>query len=227
MSRQPTPFVLGRGEVARRPSAPAIQKTPAPAFAGSPPRSQVDIVRTAQRELRNTDEYVREISRLWREAQQSFLAIGRYLVQAKRKLPHGEFQKLVEASLPFGRQTAYELRMIAEAVDAGRIPEPKLPQAASVAYQLATLKPDDLAAAAHDGLVRPDLRRPEIIAWKRERLRRSSGANQEALARRRARLAEIIRRHEEELEKARRELAELDEAVEGRVSINGEAEEQD
>jgi hypothetical protein len=187
----------------------------------------VDIVRTAQRELRNPDEYVREISRLWREAQQSFLAIGRYLVQAKRKLPHGEFQKLVEASLPFGRQTAYELRMIAEAVDAGRIPEPKLPQAASVAYQLATLKPDDLAAAAHDGLVRPDLRRPEIIAWKRERLRRSSGANQEALARRRARLAEIIRRHEEELEKARRELAELDEAVEGRVSINGEAEEQD
>jgi hypothetical protein len=226
MSRQPAPtFTLKRGDVARRPAAPAAPAVPAPGVV--PPRSQVDIVRTAQRELRNPDEYVREISRLWREAQQSFLAIGRYLVQAKRKLAHGEFQRMVEASLPFGRQTAYELRMIAEAVDGGRIPEPKLPQAASVAYQLATLKPDDLAAADQDGLVRPNLRRPEIIAWKRERLRRSAGANHEALARRRARLAEIIRRHEEALEQARRELAELDEAVGGKVIIEGEAEEQD
>lgn len=223
MSRQPAPFVLSRGKVVRRPAAPA---TPAPATGVVPPRSQVDIVRTAQRELRNPEEYAREISRLWREAQQSFLAIGRYLVQAKRKLAHGEFQRLVEASLPFGRQTAYELRMIAEAVDGGRIPEPKLPQAASVAYQLATLKPDDLAAADQDGLVRPDLRRFEIIAWKRERLRRSAGVNHEVLARRRARLAEIIRHHEEELEKARRELVELEEAVGGKV-IDGEAEEQD
>jgi hypothetical protein len=84
-----------------------------------------------------------------------------------------------------------------------------------------------LAAADQDGLVRPNLRRPEIIAWKRERLRRSAGANHEALARRRARLAEIIRRHEEALEQARRELAELDEAVGGKVIIEGEAEEQD
>lgn len=224
MSRNTRPFALGRGEVARRPADPTTPVVPA--LGGVPPRSQVDIVRTAQRELRNQQEYVREISRLWREAQQSFLAIGRYLVQAKRKLAHGEFQSMVDASLPFGRQTAYELRMIAEAVDCGRIPEPKLPQAASVAYQLATLKPDDLAAADHDGLVRPDLRRPEIITWKRERLRRQTGANHEALTRRRARLAEIIRRHEEDLEKARRELAELDGAI-GRKVVDGEAEEQD
>ncbi|WP_144404721.1 DUF3102 domain-containing protein [Belnapia sp. F-4-1] len=222
MSRNTRPFALGRGEVARRPAAPATPVVPA--VSGVPPRSQVDIVRTAQRELRNQEEYVREISRLWREAQQSFLAIGRYLVQAKRKLAHGEFQRMVDASLPFGRQTAYELRMIAEAVDCGRIPEPKLPQAASVAYQLATLKPDDLAAANQDGLVRPDLRRPEIITWKRERLCRQAGGNHEALTRRRARLAEIIRRHEEELEKARRELAQLNEAIGDNV-IDSEAEE--
>lgn len=224
MTRKPTSFVLGRAEVARRPGTSA---TPvAPSAGGVPPRSQVDIVRTAQRELRNPDEYVREIARLWREAQHSFLAIGRYLVQAKQKLPHGEFQKMVEASLPFGRQTAYELRMIAEAVDRGRIPELKLPQSSSVAYQLATLKPEDLAAADQDGLVRSDLRRPEIIAWKRERLRRSAGANQEALVRRRARLSEIIQRHEAELEKARRELAELDLALGGKAIIDDVAEEQ-
>jgi hypothetical protein len=191
-----------------------------------PPRSQADIVRTGHRELRQVDEYAREISRLWREAQQSFLAIGRYLVQAKRKLAHGEFQKLVEASLPFGRQTAYELRMIAEAVDDGRIPEPKLPQAASVAYQLATLKTDDLAAAEQDGLLRPDLRRPEIIAWKRGRLRHSSDANREALARRRARICEVIRRHEEALAQARDELAKLDAIAAGRIVIDDEHEKQ-
>lgn len=224
MTRKPTSFVLGRAEVARRPGTSVTPMTPS--VSGVPPRSQVDIVRTAHRELRNPDEYVREIARLWREAQQSFLAIGRYLVQAKQKLPHGEFQRMVEASLPFGRQTAYELRMIAEAVDKGRIPELKLPQSASVAYQLATLKPEDLAAADQDGLVRSDLRRPEIIAWKRERLRRSAGANHEALVRRRARLAEIIQRHEEELEKARRELADLEEALSGKVIIEGMAEEQ-
>lgn len=214
-------FTLSRREVNRR-TAPAVETQPG--AAALPPRTQVDVVRTAVVHLKHPEQFVREISKLWREAQHSFLAIGRYLVQAKESLPHGSYQTMVDESLPFGRQVAYEFRMVAEAVDGGRLPEPKLPHSSSVAYQLATLKADELAEASKAGLIRPDLRRPEIIAWKRERARFRAGPDREAAERLRAKVIERIRRHEADLEKARAELAALDEALghRGRV-IDGEA----
>jgi hypothetical protein len=43
----------------------------------------------------NAEGYAREIGKLWGEAQQKFLAIGRYLCLAKRTLEHGEFERMV------------------------------------------------------------------------------------------------------------------------------------
>ena len=42
--------------------------------------------------------------------QRRVLMIGRYLNRAKTMLPHGEFQHMIKAELPFSEQVAYEIR---------------------------------------------------------------------------------------------------------------------
>lgn len=114
------------------------------------------------------EEFVHEIATLWRSAQEKFLLIGRYLVQARQRLPHGEFQAMVENELPFGYQVAYQLRMVAEAVDSGRLPGAKLPPSYATVYQLATLTTEQLRLADQRNLIRPDVTRPEIVRFKRD-----------------------------------------------------------
>ncbi len=119
-------------------------------------------------DLLRREEFVQEISTLWRSAQEKFLLIGRYLVQARVRLPHGEFQAMVENELPFGYQVAYQLRMVAEAVDSGRLPGAKLPPSYATVYQLATLTTEQLRLADQSNLIRPDVTRPEIVRFKRD-----------------------------------------------------------
>lgn len=119
-------------------------------------------------DLVRREEFVQEISTLWRSAQEKFLLIGRYLVQARMRLPHGEFQAMVENELPFGYQVAYQLRMVAEAVDSGRLPGSKLPPSYATVYQLATLTSEQLQLADQRNLIRPDVTRPEIVRFKRD-----------------------------------------------------------
>src|SRR5687768_13968648 len=53
--------------------------------------------------------YVREISRLWNEAKDKFLAIGEYLSLAKRQLAHGEYEAMIRLQLPFGKSAAHRM----------------------------------------------------------------------------------------------------------------------
>ena len=64
----------------------------------------------------NSAGYVREISRLWSEARDKFLAIGEYLSLAKRQLAHGECEAMIRSQLPFGKSAAHLMRTVAEAV---------------------------------------------------------------------------------------------------------------
>ena len=64
----------------------------------------------------NAAGYVREISRLWSEARDKFLAIGEYLSLAKRQLAHGEYEAMIRTKLPFGKSAAHRMRTVAEAV---------------------------------------------------------------------------------------------------------------
>jgi len=114
------------------------------------------------------EQYVEEIGRLWKDAQNAFLTIGRYLVAAADKLEHGEFQAMVENELPFGYQVAYQLRKVAEAIDGGRLPVAELPNSYATIYQLTTLSEDQLLLAGQRCLIRPDVKRQEIITFKRE-----------------------------------------------------------
>jgi len=128
---------------------------------------RIDEMSTAIIECTSRGDFASEIGRLWRTAQDSFLAIGRYLVSAAAKLEHGQWAEMVETDLPFGRQTAYKLRMVAEAVDGGRLPEASLPNDYNTAYEIATLTTDALCIAGEQHLIRPDVKRHEIVAFKR------------------------------------------------------------
>ncbi len=117
------------------------------------------------RELRTEDEVVEEIGKLWQEAQEKFLAIGRYLLRAKRQF-HRSFEGTILPQLPFGKGVAYQLRAVATAVDEGRVLEDELPYSYATAYQLVSLSVDHLALARSKNLVRRDVLRREIETFK-------------------------------------------------------------
>jgi hypothetical protein len=119
--------------------------------------------------------YVREISRLWGEARDKFLAIGEYLSLAKQQLAHGEYEAMIRSQLPFGKSAAHRMRTVAEAVKDGRLARDSLPQSYATAYELTLMTDRQLRLAEKQGLVRPDVARSEIVAFRRTSDRPSSG----------------------------------------------------
>lgn len=117
--------------------------------------------------LTTAADYASEIARLWVDAQRRFLEIGRQLNTAKAALPHGEFLPMVARDLPFGPSVAQRLMKVAEAVDAGVLPLRQVPQNYSIACELVVLSPEEREPAIEDGLLRPNVRRAEVTAFKR------------------------------------------------------------
>jgi hypothetical protein len=155
------------------------------------------------------EDYVATISHLWRQAQGTFLEIGKLLIRAKDTLAHGEYTEAVEARLPFSGRTAYQLREAARwAMEMDRLQAislTQLPGAYSTIYLLSTLDGASLERAKHDGLIRPDLRRAELVAWRRKRMGEPLRTRADLEARR-----EKLRRDRDRLEA---ELREIEEAL--------------
>lgn len=170
---------------------------------------RMEAVRIVVERLPSRQAYAEELTRLWREAQDRFVAIGEYLLQAKETLPHGEYEKMVEADLPFGRAVAHTLRTVAVAVNEGRLAKPELPRSYTTAYFLATLKPDHLALARERGLVRHDVPRSSVNAFRRELRGRDDEPN------RRSRLANERERLNVQLAAIQTRLAEIEQALQG------------
>lgn len=188
---------------------------------GAEQASRMEAVRTAAERLPTREAYAQELTRLWREAQDRFVAIGEYLMHAKETLPHGEYEKMVASDLPFGRAVAHTLRTVALAVQEGRLGKVELPRSYTTAYFLATLEPHNLALARERGLVRQDVPRSTIEAFRREL--KSPGSNRpdhSSLIRERARLRT-------QLEAIRARLQELDDMIGADADhvIEGSAEE--
>jgi len=169
--------------------------------------------------LNRPEDYVREIGKLWDEAQRRFLSIGRYLrhaIQANR----GEFEAKILPQLPFGRAVAYQLREVAEAVETGRFREAELPRSYSAAYYLTLVPEQHIPLARNRGLVRPQAARSEIMRFLAEV--RPAGASDAT------RRGELLKRREilvRQMERIRRELAEIEsELGSGTMEIEGEAE---
>ena len=133
------------------------------------------------------NEVLAEVEKLWAEAQEKFLTIGRYLVQAKQRF-HRTYEASILPLLPFGKGVAFQLRAVATAVDEGRLLEEEMPRSYATAYQLVSLTPRHFDLARKENLVRPDVLRREVNAFK-VRLKRTDGSSDpDALRREKLRL---------------------------------------
>lgn len=173
-------------------------------------------------------QFVGRINDLWQDVHNRFLMIGRLLVQAKKVLPHGEFDKMVEAELPFTAGIASQLRAVAEAVDTNRLTLEEMPKTYSVAYQLTTLDDEALERARREGLVHPDVRRADLVRFKRS-LKEGANPIPDPVRARKLRdhyrkLREQMRQMEEELQALGVDPEAIDDEEEGEgQTIEGEA----
>jgi hypothetical protein len=172
-----------------------------------PARVRAEGIMNAVVPQNDVDGYTREITRLWGEARDKFLAIGEYLMHAKRTLAHGEYEMMIRSRLPFNTSAAHKMRAVAEAIHEGRIPRAKLPHSYATAYELTLLSEQEFQVAVSRGLVRPDVYLREIQALRAE-LRAPMGPQKRAaLARERERLAREYERIRSRMEEIDRELA--------------------
>lgn len=206
-------FQTTKGALRRRPEAP-VEALPGAEGTRTRMLSNTVVARNS------AEGYANEIGKLWSEAQQKFLTIGRYLILAKEKLAHGEFERMVSAMLPFGRNVAHRLRVVAAAVDQGRLPEEALPRSYTVAYGLVILSEQEFEEARRRDLLRSTLTNRELEEFRRE-IRKPVGEERYAqLMRERDRLAV-------EMKKLRERLDEIESELAGPVTIDGRAEEHD
>lgn len=155
-------------------------------------------------EFRSRAHTVERIKSLWERARDDFLSIGRWLVIAKARMEHGEFEAMIRAELPFSPSRARQLRTVAEFVDSGRVPLERLPPADSVIYEIATLSDDEFRAAEPE--IRPTLTRLEAKAFKRK----PRDAAPDPAGSTRSELVRRIARLRQELEEAEAQLAKID-----------------
>jgi hypothetical protein len=143
--------------------------------------------------LTSRPQFAGEISKLWADVQHRFVQIGRYLIQAKQALPHGEYLEMIERDLPFSRFVAHQLRAVAEVVDTGMVPSERLPNNYSTVYQIVTLSPEERAQALETNVIHPEMRRADLVEFKR-RVRTSRSERHVALEREKKRITGEIQR---------------------------------
>jgi hypothetical protein len=160
-----------------------------------------------------------EIEKEWRDARDSFLAIGRALLSLEETLTRAEFVRLrrsTERLFPFSDATATQLRQIARAVDSGRLPQDQCPGSYGTAYQITLLTENQLRAAQERGLIRSDVTRREIIQLRRDvrvidrELGPTGRLDRAALRDERKRLAERRQRLVDQLTNVERRITQLD-----------------
>jgi hypothetical protein len=107
--------------------------------------------------------FAKKICAAWQSSLRGILECGRLLVAAKQRLKHGQFQKMIEAELPFTPSTAQRLMAIARD---RRLTNPAhaqlLPPSWYSLYRLSTLSNAQFKTAIEDGTIRPDMERDEI-----------------------------------------------------------------
>jgi hypothetical protein len=116
---------------------------------------------------RTVDDYAEVIGTLFREAEERFVQIGTFLEEAKAKLQHGEFQELISSRLPFGPRAAQMMMAAEKAIKSGMIPLDIVPPSYSVVYQITTLTDTERQQAVEEGVIRSDMRREDIAAFKK------------------------------------------------------------
>ena len=218
-----TGFVVSRQR--KKASSAVMTATPEQGF-----RDRDRVLRNTLIECRDAPGYVLEIQKLWDDAAESFLTIGRYLVQAKQTLRHGEFEHMVRHQLPFDKNVAHRLRRVAEDIDKGRLDLSRLPRNYTTIYRFVTMDDALLDRASREGLLHPEVTHRQIHAFlQKVRAEQASPVMQSDYAKltaQRQALRNELNALKTALEEKRRLLAEVETALEGqpRVVIEGVAE---
>jgi hypothetical protein len=161
--------------------------------------------------------YAAEVNKLWQQARDKFLVIGRYLMRAKAALDHGEYEAMVEADLKLGKNIAWQLKAIAEAVDGGRIEESELPRSYATAHKIVRMDDVALERARREfdlaGVGRPEIER---FLWRMEERRQP---RLEFLSRQKAKLARRLDALAREQEDVARKLADIEAELGGKLIV--------
>lgn len=144
-------------------------------------------------EPRTAAEFGAAIRAEWETAQSRLLRVGSLLDAAETSLSRPDYMSLVDA-LPFGKAARSQLLTAYRAIRSGRVPETIAPAGYTTVYLLASMSDDERMAAEQAGLMRADVSRAEVTAFRRER---SSGLNtapdrSALLAKRRKLLGELL-----------------------------------
>lgn len=106
----------------------------------------------------------------WGKAKHAALLIGQTLLDLSRKLTEEEYRRLLTGSdrlFEFSGALATKFRRAAELAEQLRMPPERLPGYTTL-YDLACLGPDGVALARERDLIRPQLRRQDIVALRQE-----------------------------------------------------------
>ncbi len=118
--------------------------------------------------LSSVTDYSNLISRLWKESHERFVRIGEILEEVRSRFPHGDYIRMVEQELPFGRGVAFQLMAAARAIKDGTVPAELAPPSYSTVYLLSTMSEDARRKAIAEGAIKPEMRREDAIRLKKK-----------------------------------------------------------
>jgi hypothetical protein len=114
---------------------------------------------------RSREHWAGLITNAWREQLPSIFETGNLLEAAKCELPHGEFLKMVKERLPFSRQVAHRLMVIADSDNLRNVDvHPHLPVAWTILYQLTKLTEEQFDKGIKSGAIHPAMATKEARA---------------------------------------------------------------
>ena len=117
----------------------------------------------------DADEVCRRIRERWQDSAQAIIDVGRMLIEAREKAPHGSWQWMFSERnpnrLPFGDSTAIKLMRTARnsvLVNPEHVPD--LPPSWGTLHELSQIPDTDLERAFTEGRITPDMERKDVKA---------------------------------------------------------------
>ncbi len=109
-------------------------------------------------------QWAKKITERYQDSVRAILDVGRYLIEAKTELEHGEFGVMIAQDLPFSRHTAFRLMAIARNPLLSDVANSQhLPPSWYTLYELSKVPDDALDEAFKMGRITPDIRQKDVI----------------------------------------------------------------
>ena len=113
-------------------------------------------------------KWVARICSAWQRSVEGILETGRLLCEAKPDMPHGGWLQMIKHELPFGENTSEILMKISRNPQITKSEQiQNLPPSWGTLYELTKLDDGAWALAEDQGLIRPDVQRKQIVAFRK------------------------------------------------------------